>query len=430
MKVAYFSPLPPEQSGIADYSAHLLPALEKRIDVEVARRGSKRRPRGADAGLYHIGNNADAHAWIVEAFRREPGLVVLHDVVLHHLVAGITIGRGRPNDYLDAMQRDSGIVGRLLAHGVLDGLLPSLWEDRAADFPLAMWVIEPATGVIVHSRFAEERVRELGYKGPVWRVPMPAWPVPAAGPPPERDDVVIGCFGHMNTAKRIPELLDAFARLLQRRPGAKLILGGSASTGLDVEHLISQRGLEASVDRHGYLDEEELWRLISDSDVLVNLRHPTMGETSGMVVRALSIGKPLVVSDLGWFAELPDEVALKVPVDEGETEALDDVLDRLAGDPDLRLRMSESAAEWARNEHDLETAAELYVATIEESVGARDVERAVVGDVARAASEVGLTADSPELGDVAGRLKDAGLGASDGAVEHGQTPNRRGTLHG
>ena len=411
MKVAYFSPLPPEPSGIADYSAHLLPALEKRIDVQVARRGSKRRPRGADVGLYHIGNNADAHAWIVEALRREPGLVVLHDVVLHHLVAGITIGRGRTNEYLDAMQRDSGVVGRLLAHGVLDGVLPSLWEDRAADFPLTMWVIEPATGVIVHSRFAEARVRELGFTGPTWRVPMPAWPVPAAAPPPQRDDVVIGCFGHMNTAKRIPELLDAFARLQRRRPGARLVLGGSASPGLDVEHLVAERGLGGSVGRHGYLDEDELWRLIADADVLVNLRHPTMGETSGMVVRALSIGKPLVVSDLGWFAELPDEVALKVAVDERETDALDDALERLADDSELRSRMGEAAADWARTDHDLETAAELYVAAIEESAGLRKVEQKVVQDVAGAAADLGLEVDSPELAEIAGRLKETGLGS-------------------
>ena len=55
-------------------------------------------------------------------------------------------------------------------------------------------------------------------------------------------------------------------------------------------------------------------------DVLVNLRYPTMGETSGSVIRALSLGKPLVVSDVGWFRELPDDVVLKVPVDEYEVD--------------------------------------------------------------------------------------------------------------
>ena len=410
MKVAYYSPLPPERSGIADYSAHLLPALERRIEVQVVRRRRRRAARGTDIALYHVGNNPDAHAWIVEALRRRPGVVVLHDVVLHHLVAGMTVGHGRSEGYLDAMQRDSGVVGRLLAHGVIDGLVEPLWERRAADFPLTMWVVEKAPGIIVHSHYAEERLRELGYAGAVWRIPMPAWPVSAEAPVALREDPVFGCFGHLTPAKQIPQLLDAFARLHARRPGARLVLAGSAPAGFDVDLMIANRQLGDAVVRHGYLNEDELWREISAADVLVNLRSPTMGETSAMVVRALSVGKPLVVNDLGWFSELPDAVALKVPADEQETNALDDALETLAADPGLRERMATAAVELARTEHDLEHAADLYVAALEEAAGLESVERAVVRDVATAAAELDVDPDSPELSDVAGRLRDAGLG--------------------
>src|SRR3990172_11271823 len=141
MRVAYFSPMPPEKTGVADYSALLLPALEKRVQVTVARRGRKRVPRGTDLALYHVGNNPDAHAWIVDALRRAPGAVVLHDFVLHHLVAGMTVGRRDGHGYLDAMEREHGVVGRLLAHGVLDKRIPSLWESRPEDFPLVSFVL-------------------------------------------------------------------------------------------------------------------------------------------------------------------------------------------------------------------------------------------------------------------------------------------------
>ena len=57
MRVAYFSPMPPERTGVADYSALLLPALRRKLDVEVVRRGRKRAPRGTDVALYHVGNN-------------------------------------------------------------------------------------------------------------------------------------------------------------------------------------------------------------------------------------------------------------------------------------------------------------------------------------------------------------------------------------
>jgi hypothetical protein len=125
VRVAYYSPLPPSRSGIADYSSLLLPALRERIDVVVAEPG-KRAPR-ADVALYHVGNDPDAHGWIVDALRVRPGVVVLHEYVLHHLIAGITIGRGDALGYLDEMEREYGVPGRLLGLGVLDNLLPLLW---------------------------------------------------------------------------------------------------------------------------------------------------------------------------------------------------------------------------------------------------------------------------------------------------------------
>src|SRR5262249_44147701 len=118
VKVAYYSPMPPERSGIADYSALLLPSLRRRVDVEVARRGKHAR---GDVALYHVGNDPESHAWIVEALRREPGVVVLHDFVLHHLVAGMTLARKDGSGYLAAMERDGGIAARLLGLGVIDG---------------------------------------------------------------------------------------------------------------------------------------------------------------------------------------------------------------------------------------------------------------------------------------------------------------------
>ena len=75
-------------------------------------------------------------------------------------------------------------------------------------------------------------------------------------------------------------------------------------------------------------------------DVCVSLRSPTMGETSGSVIRQLSLGKPVIVSDVGWFAELPGEVALKVPVDSDETETLYAALELLVRDESARASMS------------------------------------------------------------------------------------------
>ena len=411
MKVAYFSPLPPERTGVADYSALLLPALRERLDVTVVRRGRKRAPRGTDVALYHVGNNPDAHAWIVDALQRAPGVVVLHDFVLHHLVAGMTVGRRDGHGYLDAMEREHGVAGRLLAHGVLDKRIPPLWESRPEDFPLAGFVLEHATGLIVHSRTVRDLARAAGYRGPISIVPHPAWPVPDIPADRVAQGPTVGCFGVVNASKRIPELLLAFARVRGRHSDATLLLVGPTSPGFDLERRLQRHGLAGDgLVREGWADERRLWALMAGADVCVNLRHPTMGETSGSVIRSLSLGKPLVVSDVGWFSELPDAVALKVPVDAREVDLLEAGLELLLTRADVREEMGAAGAELARREHDLDRVAELYAAALEEAAGGEAVGDAVLREVSEAAGDVGISPDAAEAGEIARRLAEVELG--------------------
>jgi glycosyltransferase involved in cell wall biosynthesis len=393
MRVAYFSPLPPERTGISEYSELLLPALRRRIDVDVVPRG-RTSPADADVCLYHVGNNPDAHGWIVEALRRRPGVVVLHDFVLHHLVAGLTLGRRDGPGYLGAMQREAGVAGRLLAHGVLDGIVPPLWEVRPEDFPLAGEVLEHAAksggGLIVHSRYVAERAVAAGYNGRLWRIPHPAWPDPAVAAEDVAGEPVVGCFGNINASKRIPQLLEAFAALRSEHPEARLLLVGA---DLDARLVDLPHGVE----RVDYVDEARLWALMRACDVCVSLRAPTMGETSGSAIRALVLGKPLVVSDVGWFAELPDEVALKVPVDAHEAETLGAALELLASNDRARTAMGDAARAYVAAEHDLDRSAEAYVAALEEAAGGEAVKDAVVGEVAEAAAEVGMAEEAAEI---------------------------------
>ncbi len=363
MRIAYYSPLPPSRSGIADYSALLLPALAERAEVVVARRGRFRRDPKADVSLYHIGNDPAEHGWIVEALRRRPGVVVLHEFVLHHLVSGITLARGDVEGYLRALERDAGLVGRLLGHAVADERIKPLWETRPQDFPLTGEVLDLATGLVVHSRHVAERARAAGYAGPVWQVPMPAWPVPAVEPADVGGSPLYGCFGHVNESKRVPQLCAAFSLLRERRPDARLLLVGAWSPRLPAFEL------PEGVIREEYVPEDRLWSLLAACDAVVGLRSPTMGETSAAAIRALSLGKPLVVSDIGWFSELPGEVALKVPVGQGEVEALTAALERAASSPE----MGQAALRLAREEHDLGRVADLYAAALGEAAAGTGV---------------------------------------------------------
>jgi glycosyltransferase involved in cell wall biosynthesis len=287
---------------------------------------------------------------------------------------------------------------------VIDNRIPPLWETRPEAFPLAGDVLADATGLIVHSAFVEERARAAGFEGPVWRIPHPAWPLPEVTAVPVEGSPVIGCFGHLNESKRIPQLFAAFARLRAARPGAQLLLVGALAprlTGLDVPE---------GVIREDYVSEDRLWSLMAACDAIVSLRSPTMGETSGSAIRALTLGKPLVVSDVGWFSELPDEAAIRIPVDEREVETLAAALERLAADEDARTRMGAAARGLVERDHSLPHVADLYASALEEAAGGAAVRDVILRDVAEAAAGVGIGADDPVASELAARLNEVGLG--------------------
>lgn len=414
MKVAYFSPMPPSTSGVADYSALLVPELRKLIDVEVVSESGGAPTTGCDIALYHVGNNAEAHGWIVEQLNQRRGLVVLHESTLHHLIAGITLVQGDREGYLNAMQRDAGVVGRLVAHGIIDGVLPPVWETRAPDFPLTGQILDLATGVIVHSQAVEEVVRARGFAGPIYRIPHPAW----TPPPVEVDEVlrdrvgpVFGAFGHLNSSKRVPQLVRAFEGVLEQEPTARLLLVGSPSEDLFVEEPI-ERMLSAypdSVVRIPYVEEERLWNLIAGCDVAVCLRYPTMGETSGIAIRALACGRPLIVSDVGWFSELPPSVVVRVRPDDHEIANLTMAMLDLARDAARREAMSAAALDLARDELAVAHVAELYRRAIIDQAGGEAIRGRVVRDLANAAHDVGIGLDSEAGRALRTNVKDSGL---------------------
>jgi glycosyltransferase involved in cell wall biosynthesis len=313
---------------------------------------------------------------------------VLHEYVLHHLIAGTTIGRRNGRGYLDAMERELGVAGRLLGLGVLDNLLPLLWETQPERFPLSGVVLDQATGLIVHSHYVAERARAAGYGGPLWRIPHPVWPMGAVEAATDvSGDPLIGCFGFLNMNKRIPQLLEAFASLRRTRPGARLLLVGGSGERFDIERRLERLGLTEGVERIDYVPEERMWSLMAACDVLVNLRYPTMGETSGSVIRALALGQPLVVSDVGWFSELPDDVALKVPVDDYEVATIEAALTVAAAHG---ATLGAAARAYVTREHALSDVADAYAGALEVAAGGDAVNDAVLLRIAEAASEVGI----------------------------------------
>jgi glycosyltransferase involved in cell wall biosynthesis len=222
---------------------------------------------------------------------------------------------------------------------------------------------------------------------------------PAAG---EREPILLNPargWPHKNHAR----LFEAFALLRRERPDARLLLVGATGERFDLDRRLERLGLDdAAIVREPYVPEERLWSLMAACDVLVNLRSPTMGETSGAVIRGLGLGKPMLVSDVGWFAELPDDVALKIPVDEYEVRTIAGALDLAV---DHAAELGAASREYVRREHDLGRSADGYVRALEEAAGGEAVANVVLHRIAEAAADVGLE----DAGELAREARRAGI---------------------
>lgn len=370
MRVAFFSPLPPSRSGIADYSAALVEPLGRLVDLAVNPAAAARE---FDIALYQIGNNVH-HAEAYEAALETPGVVVLHEANLHHLIAEMTIKRGDWDAYLREVEYDRGAEALAFARRVRALEVGPDYEG----VPMLRRLLERSRGLVVHSRFVRDQVRQAGFTGPVAVIPHGAW-IPEADRMGYRHRLgldattpLVGIFGFLKPYKRITESLRAFKRLLRVDPRPRMILVGEPHPDYPLEPIIHSLGIGASVRILGFTPIGDFVGYIAACDIILNLRFPTVGESSGTLLRSLGLGRAVVVSDVGAFREYPDEICLKAPVDACEEDTLFEYLNLLVSRPDLRETMGRAARAWVERECNWHSVAERYAAFLRAIVEARE----------------------------------------------------------
>ncbi len=362
MRVAFFTPLPPSRSGIADYSQALLQPLGRLVELGVfADAAHEFHPEDFDLALYQIGNNPH-HDFVYDAALRHPGVVVMHESNLHHLMADITIRRGDWDRYLREAEYNGGAAAVARAQRVMAGEIGPDYDGLA----MTRRLLESARGLIVHSEFMRCQMRAAGFAGPIARIPHGAW-IPEVDRQMYRerlglaeDTPLIGIFGYLKPYKRIAECLRAFVRLVRVEPRAKMILAGEKHPDFPVEELIRTLGLSPDVRVLGFTPIEDFAGFIAASDIVLNLRYPTLGETSGSLLRALGLGRAVLVSEVGAFAELPDELCLKVPVGAGEEDLIFEYLNLLVSRRDLAQSLGERARAYVERECNWDVVSERY----------------------------------------------------------------------
>ncbi len=357
MTVGFYSPLPPAHTGVADYAAALLAELRRHGRVEVA-------PRRCDVPLYHLGNNG-LHAEIYRRALDRPGVVALHDAVLHHFL----LGQLDEPSYIEEFVYNYGEWNRGLARDLWRGRAASAADRRYFDYPMLKRVAERARAVVVHNPAAARAVAEHAPGARVVEIPhlfqMPALPSDAeAARYRQRLGVapgafLFGVFGYLRESKRLVAVLEAFAQVHREAPSSALLVAGRfAST--DLERAVAPLLTAPGVVRRPFLEEREFWLAAQAVDACINLRYPAAGETSGIAVRLMGIGKPVLLTAAPECARFPEDACVRIEPGLAERESLREHMVLLTLMTEVARAIGQRGAGHVRQHHRVEQAGNQY----------------------------------------------------------------------
>jgi len=364
-RLAYISPLPPEKTGIADYSSVLIPELFKYYEIDIITdqnlidseiklpcKSSQwliENEEIYDRVLYHFGNS-HFHQHMFDLINTVPGVVVLHDFYLSGAVAHLSPTSRQTAPWIDELFNSHGYVA---LHDYFNAKSRS---DIAWKYPCNLGVIQKSLGMVVHSEHSK-KLAEQWYK-----VPPDDWSVIPLTRNPERthqreqsrlelgfapDDFIICSFGILGPTKLNHRLLNACINSeLSKNKKCHLHFVGmnhSGDYGAELIKTIRDSGLK-NIHITGWTDPKKYQDYLSSADLCVQLRTLSRGETSASVLDCMNHGIPTIVNANGSMADLSEQAVVKLP-DDFTDEQLINALHQLKGNSELRQELAIAARE-------------------------------------------------------------------------------------
>jgi len=357
MTVGFYSPLPPARTGVADYAAALLAELRRHGPVDLA-------PARCDVALYHLGNNP-LHAAIYRRALEHPGVVVLHDAVLHHFL----LGQLGESAYVEEFVYNYGEWNRGLAVELWRGRAASSTDPRYFEYPMLKRAASSALAVVVHNPAAARAVAAAAPAARVVEIPhlleMPPLPGESAtmryrsrlGVAP--DAFLFGVFGYLRESKRLAGVLEIFDEVRRQAPAAALLVAGQF-VSTDLERAVAPLLRSPGVVRRPYLKGSEFWLAASAVDACINLRYPSADETSGIAIRMMGLEKPVLLTDAEETAGFPEDACVRIPPPPAERESLLRHMILLPSNFDIARSIGRRAAAHALSRHAVDRAGQLY----------------------------------------------------------------------
>lgn len=367
----YASPFPPKASGISDYSVVLVKALSAKFDItlyiedyEITDKSMKEYPivkdgvdiidfEAYDYKLYNMGNNADFHTYIYEAALEHPGVVIQHDLVLYNFVFGYY--KERKNSYFSTIYKKFGLNNFVaIREAAKDQELGNI--NLASKLPLNEELIKSGNRFIAHSEYTRNLIIDTGLidEKNVTHINL----IPQIDDDAkiiERSDLfdqfnvpkdafVICSFGYIQSTKlnlEICHVIRKLSKILDKKICYVMVGKGDYADSELEENLIIKTG---------FTELDEFNSFVEHADIIVNLRNPTMGETSAAMLRLLQLGKACITNNGGWFTELPDDCVCKIELDDIEGN-LEKALAELIQNENDRVNYEENAKIFIEREY-------------------------------------------------------------------------------
>lgn len=399
LRIAMWAPLPPEQTGVSDYSVELLAELAKHAHVEVFvdegflpdveilraytvhdyRAFERRRAQvGFDVVVYQVGTSF-FHWYMHDAMQRYPGVVVLHDLSWSHLLYAYAEIHGEVDRFRHELKELEGTLALRRFDAISDGP-PSMREELFDDYPMLGRIVESSPAVIVHFDGARREL-EARYPEASVKTVMMGVADPCRGP--RQRDVslarrrlelpdsafVVGVFGIVHPTKRLEASITALPEVLEADPAAVVLVVGRALDPryrAELEKLAADLGVASAVRFFGQVDRRTFDAALLGCDVVVNLRSTAVTHLSATLVRALAAAKPVVTSEGRGWEFVPVEARCLVPSGPDEVPALAAELKALATDPERRRRMGEASRSYFEQEATVARMVERYLDVVEE----------------------------------------------------------------
>ncbi len=390
-KIAMFTPLPPMESGIADYSFDIINALKNIYDIDVFVEGGyegnpfdngtvrvipyeKYKKDSYDKTIFQVGNST-FHTYMFDIIKKVGGIVVLHDCNLHGILYHMTAEKGDFRSYQSLLAEEDAEFAKNYVSMLKDGrCAPKIFEFYTNSF-----VTDYADKIIVHSSFAKEQLLRRDISRDVTVIPL----YTVLSEKGDRialrekygiakDAFAVASFGFVAETKRPMKALEAFGRIAEENEKAVYLFVGKAEDAVEKEirKFEKEKGLEGRIMITGFTPLDAFEEYIELSDACIALRYPYNGESSASVTRILGHKKPLIVSDIGSFGELPDGVCKKAPLslttdDSREVEAITVFLRSIMENSTFASEMEERTADYVKNTLSIELIARQYAAVIE-----------------------------------------------------------------